>query len=70
MYLGASEPYDLININGNPPLEVVVKGGIPGDSGTIASTINTLLKVINSGLTGLITIKELPVSLCHSVNSD
>lgn len=67
MYIGAPESYDLIRIDGTPPLEILVRGGIPGDSGTVASTLNTLRKVINSGLSGLVTVKDLPASLSREL---
>jgi hypothetical protein len=41
MYLDAKDPRDAIQIEGNPPLNVVIEGGVAGDQATVAALVNT-----------------------------
>src|SRR5262249_26432527 len=41
MQLDARAPYDSIQIEGTPPLNVTIRGGIAGDQATIAALVNT-----------------------------
>ena len=63
MYVGAPESFDKIWIEGFPSLELVIPGGIPGDSGTVNSTISTVLRAVRSGISGLVSVKDLPASM-------
>lgn len=60
MYIGALEPRDLIIIEGNPRLEVRVKGGTPGDEASVAALVNSVVQVAEAP-PGLLTLKELPL---------
>lgn len=62
MYVGAPESFDKVWLEGNPSLELHIPGGIPGDSGTVCSTITTVLRAVRSGQTGLVAVKDLPAS--------
>lgn len=62
MYVGAPESFDKINLEGYPSLELLIPGGIPGDKGTVCSTITTVLRAVRSGKTGFVAVKDLPAS--------
>ena len=61
-FLGAPDSYDAVYIEGEPNMEVVVKGGTHGDLGTAAMTVNAARRVVEA-LPGLKTMKDLPVPL-------
>jgi len=48
MYLDAAEPHDAIQIEGEPPLNVVVNGGVAGDHATVAALVNSAPKIVAS----------------------
>lgn len=60
MYVGAEEPGDTIHIEGNPPVKLVIKEGIMGDTATAASVLNAIPHVVKAR-EGLITVMDLPV---------
>ena len=41
MYLDAKNPHDAVQIEGVPPLDVVINGGVAGDQATVAALVNT-----------------------------
>jgi 2,4-diaminopentanoate dehydrogenase len=59
-YLGAPEPYDLIEIDGNPRLSVRIAGGVHGDVATAAIVINSIPKVLDAA-PGLRTMRDMPL---------
>jgi len=63
MYVGAREPRDTVSLEGDPPLELIIPGGTPGDSATAAILLNTLPRVV-SAPPGLSTVLELPPARC------
>ncbi len=60
MFQGAEEPYDAISVKGNPPLDLIVRGGIEGDMATAGSLLNSIERVIHSE-PGFKTMMDLPV---------
>ncbi len=60
MYVGADEPRDAVKVAGDPPIDLVVRGGIFGDTATVAALLNTAALVRNVR-PGLRTMQELPV---------
>ena len=60
MYLDAPDPRDSIQIEGEPPLSVVIKGGVAGDQATVASLVNTVSRLLHAP-PGLLLITDLPV---------
>jgi hypothetical protein len=60
MSVGAQDPRDEIVIEGAPPLQMLVKGGIPGDQATAAVVINCIPAVVEHA-PGLVTMAELPL---------
>jgi 4-hydroxy-tetrahydrodipicolinate reductase len=60
MYLDAEDPHDAIQIEGEPPLNVVVKGGVAGDHATVAALVNTAPRLLRAA-PGLRLVTDLPV---------
>lgn len=60
MYLGAEDPRDAILIEGVPPVDAVLRGGIMGDHATVAAVVNSIPHVVASE-PGLKTMKDLPL---------
>jgi 2,4-diaminopentanoate dehydrogenase len=48
MYLDAAEPHDRVVLSGRPALDVVVRGGVPGDEATIAALVNVVPRLLAS----------------------
>jgi len=67
-YLGCPDPKELIVIEGNPPIELTIKGGVHGDIATSAVVVNCIPRVINAR-PGLSTMKDLPVPSAWFGNS-
>jgi 4-hydroxy-tetrahydrodipicolinate reductase len=59
MYLGAENPHDSILLDGIPPVDMVIRGGVQGDRATPAIIVNALPKVANLQ-PGLRTMLDLP----------
>lgn len=60
--VGEKDPQDVVDIDGNPPIVSVVKGGINGDVATCAITINAVAQIIHAA-PGLHTMADIvPVS--------
>ena len=60
MSAGADNPRDEIEIDGVPPVHLVIKGGIAGDQATAGVILNAVPLVIESN-PGLVTMLDLPV---------
>ncbi len=58
MYVGAAEPRDEIEIDGEPPLRLVIERGVPGDLATPAVLVNTLPRLVECR-PGLHTMRTL-----------
>jgi 4-hydroxy-tetrahydrodipicolinate reductase len=59
-YLGCPDPKEWIVIEGQPTIDLTIKGGVHGDIATAAVVVNCIPRVLNSG-PGLMTMKDLPV---------
>ena len=46
MYLDAKNPHDAVQIEGEPPLDIVIKGGVAGDLATVAALVNTAPRLL------------------------
>ncbi len=60
MFVGAENPRDAVSVTGNPPIELEVKGGIFGDTATVAALVNGIPLVADAG-PGLKTVKDVPL---------
>jgi hypothetical protein len=58
MSVGAPDPHDRIVIDGDPPLDVLVRGGTHGDRGTVGAVLSAIPAVIAAS-PGLKTILDL-----------
>ena len=66
MYVGAESPRDHVVIDGVPPVDMTIAGGVAGDVATAAIAINSIPKLL-AARPGLLTMRELP--LLHRFNS-
>ncbi len=48
MYLDAPNPHDACQIEGEPPLNLVINGGVAGDSATVASLVNAAPRILQA----------------------
>jgi 4-hydroxy-tetrahydrodipicolinate reductase len=60
MYVGAQDPRDAVHVEGNPPIDLVIRGGIFGDTATVATLINAVPIVLQCP-PGLKTVKDVPL---------
>ncbi len=60
MHLDAPDPHDHIQIEGDPPLDLRLQGGVAGDEATVAALINTAPRLLRAR-PGLRLMTELPV---------
>jgi len=58
MSVGAPEPQDRIVIAGDPPLDLVIRGGTHGDRATVGTVLNAIPAVI-AAAPGLLTVIDL-----------
>ena len=56
---GGVESCDRIVIDGEPRIESVISGGLPGDAGTCAVMTSLVRKIASCGKTGLLTLQDL-----------
>ncbi|HXX73239.1 MAG TPA: hypothetical protein VEI80_06040 [Candidatus Acidoferrales bacterium] len=54
------EAYDQVIINGSPPVDLVIKGGVQGDLATAAIIVNMIPKVAAAN-PGLLSMADLPI---------
>ena len=60
MYLDAQNPHDACQIDGEPPLNLVLNGGVAGDVATIASLVNAAPRVLKAP-PGLLLMTDIGV---------
>jgi 4-hydroxy-tetrahydrodipicolinate reductase len=56
--LGAENPRDEVDLDAEPPLRLVIPGGVPGEEATAAAVVNATGSVTE--LRGLVTVLDLP----------
>jgi 4-hydroxy-tetrahydrodipicolinate reductase len=61
MALGVRDARDVIEIDAEPPVRLVIPGGVQGDAATAAILANCVSAVSRSRLTGLISMRDLPI---------
>ena len=66
--LGEAEPRDRAVIEGEPPLELLVPGGVHGDTATSALVLNVIRPLL-AAEPGLHTMASLPLQGCVSVRT-
>jgi hypothetical protein len=60
MYLEAPNPHDAIQIEGDPPLRVLIEGGVAGDQATVAALVNAIPRILKAP-PGLLLVTDVPV---------
>jgi 4-hydroxy-tetrahydrodipicolinate reductase len=62
MYLGAPNPHDSILIDGTPPVDMTIRGGVQGDQATPAIIVNSIpkIKALQPGLRTMIDLPPIP----------
>jgi 4-hydroxy-tetrahydrodipicolinate reductase len=65
MYVGAEQPRDHVLIDGVPPIDMTIAGGIAGDVATAAIAINAIPKLF-AARPGVMTMRDLP--LVHALS--
>lgn len=60
MYVGADDPRDAVQVDGDPPIDLVIQNGIFGDTATVGALVNTV-PLAQDARPGLHTMKDLPV---------
>jgi 4-hydroxy-tetrahydrodipicolinate reductase len=65
MYVGAESPRDHVLIDGVPPIDMTIAGGVAGDVATAAIVVNCIPKLL-AARTGVVTMRDLP--LLHRFN--
>ena len=65
VYVGAEAPRDHLLIDGDPPIDATIAGGINGELATAALLVNSLPRLL-AARPGLLTAVELP--LVHALN--
>ena len=62
MYLGAPNPHDSILIDGVPPVDMTIRGGVQGDIATPATVVNSIPKIkkLEPGLRTMLDLPPIP----------
>lgn len=65
MYVGAESPRDHVLIDGAPPIDMTIAGGVAGDLATAAIVVNAIPKLL-AARPGVVTMRDIP--LLHRFN--
>ena len=60
MYVGAPDPRDSVAIDGDPPVQMTIAGGLHGDIATAAIVLNAAASVVRAA-PGLASMAEVPL---------
>ena len=60
MYVGATDPQDTVEIDGDPPVKMTVTAELHGDVATAAIVINAVPSVVRAG-PGLAGMSDAPL---------
>ncbi len=60
MYLDAPNPHDACQIDGEPPLNVLINGGVAGDGATVAAVVNAAPRILKAA-PGLLLMTDIGV---------
>jgi hypothetical protein len=58
MYVGAENPHDRVQLEADPPMDVLVAGGTQGDRATVGTTVNALARM-RSAPRGFLTVADV-----------
>jgi hypothetical protein len=65
IYVGAEAPRDHVLVDGDPPVDATIAGGVNGETATAALLLNSLPRLLAAPV-GVVSVKDLP--LVHSLN--
>jgi 4-hydroxy-tetrahydrodipicolinate reductase len=65
VYVGAESPRDHILVDGDPPVDATIAGGVNGETATAALLVNSLPGLL-AAPAGLVSVRDLP--LVHALN--
>ena len=68
MYVGAKDPADKIELDGEPNVSMIIPGGTHGDIATAAVVVNAIPLIVAANA-GLVTSRDLPLSFFSSETS-
>jgi 4-hydroxy-tetrahydrodipicolinate reductase len=68
VYVGAEAPRDHVLVDGDPPVDATIAGGINGDRAAAAVLVNSLPHVL-AAAPGLLTVRDLPLVHCLNPQS-
>ena len=68
IYVGAPDPRDAVRVEGDPPVDLVIRRGLFGDTATVAALINAIPLVL-SGEPGLRTMMDLRLPRCFGART-
>ena len=60
MYVGAPDPQDTVDIEGDPPVHMRITGGLHGDVATAAIAVNAIPSVMRAA-PGLASMRDVPL---------
>jgi 4-hydroxy-tetrahydrodipicolinate reductase len=60
MYVGAESPRDHVLIDGAPPIDMTITGGVAGDIATAAIVVNAIPKLL-AAPAGMLTMRDIPI---------
>jgi 4-hydroxy-tetrahydrodipicolinate reductase len=66
MFVGAESPRDHVLIDGAPPIDMTIAGGVAGDIATAAIVVNAIPKLL-AAPAGIVTMRDIP--LVHRFNA-
>jgi hypothetical protein len=66
MYVGAESPRDHVLVDGTPPIDCTIAGGVAGDVATAAIAVNSIPKLM-AAPAGVVSMKDL--TLVHRFNA-
>jgi len=61
--IGQSDPHDRVVLDGEPPIDIVLRGGVHGDVATSAIVLNSIAPLLASA-PGLHTMATIPIPSC------
>ncbi|HEY6546560.1 MAG TPA: dihydrodipicolinate reductase [Vicinamibacteria bacterium] len=67
MYVGAENPRDHVMIDGEPPIDMTITGGVAGDIATAAIAVNAIPRLL-AARAGVVTMKDLAPVVRFSAN--
>lgn len=65
VYVGAESPRDHVLVDGDPPVDATIAGGINGETATAAMLVNSLPRLL-AAPAGVLSVRDLP--LVHALN--